>query len=53
MKVILVSGRKNSPVKLKNFEGNVEDWKAWTNCLTSDVGNETDWETNWANISLM
>jgi hypothetical protein len=27
MKVILISGRKNSPVKSRNFERIVEDWK--------------------------
>jgi hypothetical protein len=46
MKVILLSGRKNSPVKSKNLEGNVEDEKGWTHRLTSDVENETGWETN-------
>lgn len=53
MKVILLSGRKNSPEKSKNLEGIVEDWKGWTHRLTSDVENETGWETNWVNISLM
>ena len=53
MKVTLISGRKNSPMKLKNLEGNFEDWKGWAHCLTSDMENGTGWETNWVNISLM
>jgi hypothetical protein len=53
MKVILFSDRKNSPVKSKNLEGNVEYWKKWTHRMISDMENETGWETNWVNISLM
>ena len=53
MKGILISDRKNSPVKSKNFEGNVEDWKGWTHCLISDVENETGWVTSSVNILLM
>lgn len=41
LKAILFSGRKNSPVKSKNLEANVEDWKGSTRRLTSDMENET------------
>ena len=53
MKVILISGHKNSPEKSRNLEGIVEDWKGWTHCLTSDVENGTGWVTNWVYISLI
>jgi len=53
MKVILISGHKNSPVKSRNLEGIVEDWKGWTHCLASDVENESGWVTDWVYILLM